>query len=424
MTVKFQTRLLIGDINSETDFTDRLQGMKITQPVMLSRASQHNAVLTLKNHDGALTPNAGGTYSNTDWFSQAVVIDFSDDAGSTYNTMFAGVITDFQIQDNGVFSTVQLIVHDWLMFLGRATGNLSTGATDLTNAIRFALAELVDNTDEMPTFNGTIEALTHINSASSTNAAVNIDGVIGADLNNSLAASNLCAFWSNNLNIIRTGTPKIKMEAVVVGDQLGYSMFWPRVGGVGAYTTPPLEFVEGTPASGQIPITALDVGFNFKTLANRAQIKRESGTTQTVVNQPSVSKYGARTVQSSRASCATDADALSAANNIVNRQSQTTFAPRQLTFTAADCDGLDGATGDNIRILMNARACGFQPLTIQYTPAGANSQIIAKCMTYGRTITATPGKFRVQLNLLPAQDFGSFVLDSTFAGVLNINRLG
>ena len=128
MTVQFQTRLLIGDITSETDFTSRLQGMKIMQPIQLSRASQHQAVVTLENYDGALTPGAGGTYSNTDWFSQAVVIDFSDDAGSTYNTMFAGVITDFKLRDNGVFSTVELIVHDWLMFLGRATGSLSTTA--------------------------------------------------------------------------------------------------------------------------------------------------------------------------------------------------------------------------------------------------------------------------------------------------------
>ena len=388
------------------------------QPVQLSRASQHQAVVTLENYDGALTPGAGGTYSNTDWFSQAVVIDFSDDAGSTYNTMFAGVITDFKLRDNGVFSTVELIVHDWLMFLGRATGNLSTTAGDLTSAIRFALEELVENTTEMPTFQGTIEGLTHNQGGSSTNAVVNITDVIGADLNNSLAASNLCAFWSNNLNIVRTSTPKVRLEAVVVGDQLGYSMMWPRIGGVGAYTTAPVEFVEGTPGSGQIPFTQLDVGFNFQLLANRAQVTRSGSTTQTAIDQNSVTKYGARTVSSSRASSATDADALSAANNIVNRQSETPFSPRSLTFTAADCDGLDGATGDNIRILLNARACGFQPLTVAYTPTGAGSQTTAKCMTFGRTITATPGKFTVKLNLLPAAEYGSFVLDSSFAGVL------
>tara|TARA_R100001163_G_C5068390_1_gene208617 strand:+ start:7705 stop:8979 length:1275 start_codon:yes stop_codon:yes gene_type:complete len=424
MTVEFKTRLLIGDISSETDFTDRLMGMKIDQPIRLSRASQHTAVLTLKNYDGALTPGAGGTYTNTDWFSQAVVIDFSDDAGTTYSRLFAGVITDFRLRDNGVFSTVEIQVHDWLMFLGRATGSLTTTAGPLTDAIRFALEELVDNTTEMPTFAGTIEAVTHPQSGSSTNATVNITGIIGNDFNNSLTASNLCAVWSNDIDMVRTGTPKIQMEAVVVGDQLGYSMMWPRVGGVGAYTTSPVQFVEGTPGSGQIPFTALDVGFKFELLANRAEVTRDGSTKQSDVNQTSVSKYGARTVISSKASSSTDDDALSAAKNIVNRQSDTPFSPRTLTFTAADCNGLDAATGDNIRILLNTRACGFQPLTVTYTPTGAASAITANCMTFGRTITAVPGKFRVTLHLLPAQDFGSFVLDSTFAGVLDTNRLG
>ena len=424
MTVEFKTRLLIGDISTETDFTDRLMGMKIDQPIRLSRASQHTAVLTLKNYDGALTPGAGGTYTDTDWFSQAVVIDFSDDGGSTYNEVFSGVITDFKLRDNGVFSQVEIQVHDWLMFLGRATGTLTTTAGPLTDAIRFALEELVDNTTEMPTFNGTIEALTFNQANSSTNAAVNISGVIGNDFNNSLTASNLCAVWSTRLSINRTSNPKVKLEAVVVGDQLGYSMMWPRVGGTGAYTTAPVQFVEGTPGSGQIPFTALDVGFNFQLLVNRAQITRDGGTLQSVVKQDSVTKYGARTTISSRTSSETDSDALSAANNIVNRQSETRFSPRTLTFTAADCNGLDGATGDNIRILLNSRACGFQPLTINYTPTGATGAVTANCMTFGRTITAVPGKYRVTLHLLPAQDFGSFVLDSTFAGVLDTNRLG
>jgi len=42
----------------------------------------------------------------------------------------------------------------------------------------------------------------------------------------------------------------------------------------------------------------------------------------------------------------------------------------------------------------------------------------------GRTIKATPGNTTITLDLLPAQDYQSFVLDSSTLGVLDTNRLG
>lgn len=410
MTVNITTRLQIGDVNGLVDFTSRLAGFRIDQPIRLSRASQHQAVITLLNNDGALTPNAGGTYSSTDWFAQAIDIDVSTDGGASYAPLFNGIITDFEVSDNGTNSTVQIIAHDWLQFLGRATSSISVTSGPLGARIEYALEVLSVTSGEMPRFGGTSQAIINVESDSSTNAIVDIEGLIGRDLNNSLMASNLCAAWSTDI-FVSTSTNFVTFKGNVIGDQL-------------TTTAPTIELVEGSPTAGQIPFSFVDVGYQFDVLVNRAEFTRDGGTKQTAEDTTSIQKYGARTVISSRASNSTDADALAAAQNIVNRQSNTTFTPRFVRLSKALVDGLTTTTGDNLETLLNATSCGFLPITLEYTPTGAGSPTTTNCITFGRTITAVPGRFNVEIGLLPLVNFGSFVLDSSTLGVLDTNRLG
>lgn len=409
MSVDIVSRVRIGDTTALTDFTDRVAGYSIRQPVALQRVSQHTANITLYNNDGALTPDAGGTYSSVDWFAQCVDIDISTNGGGTWNDMFSGIVVGFELQDNGVNSTVQLALRDWVSVLGRGTDDTTFATPDeLGERIKDVLASLVTNA-VLPKFGGTISSA--VTATSSTSQVVaDIDGYIGRSLNNGLMASNLCAAWSIGIDV-NTGTNNTQYKATVIGDHL-------------ATSTTTIDFVAGSPASGEIPVSSVDVGYALELLANRASITRVGGTEQTASDATSIAKYGDRTVSASQAQNVDDADALAAAGNIVNRQAYTSFTPRALSFSSALVNGLPNATGNNLKILLNAGSCGFLPCTVTYTPTGAASSTTHTCVTAGREIRAIPGRFDVTVFLLPAADYSSLVLDSSTLGVLDTNRLG
>jgi len=409
MSVDIVSRIRIGDTSGLTDFTSRVSGYSVKQPVLLQRVSQHTATITLYNNDGALTPEAGGTYSSVDWFSQAVDIDISTNGGGTWNDLFSGIVVGFELQDTGVNSSVTLALRDWVSVLGRGTDD-TTFVTpgELGTRIKDVLSALVTNA-VLPTFGGTISAAVTANSSTSQVVA-DIDGYIGRSLNNGLMSSNLCAAWSIGIDV-NTGTGNTQYKATVVGDHL-------------ATSTSTVDFVAGSPASGEIPVSTVDVGYALELLANRANITRVGGTEQTASDATSIAKYGDRTVTASQAQNETDADALNAATNIVNRQAATRFAPRSLQFSSTLVNGLPTATGDQLKLVLAAGGCGFLPCTVTYTPTGAASTTTHKCITAGRDIRAVPGRFDVTLFLLPADDYSSLVLDSATLGVLDENRLG
>ena len=97
MTIDATWQIEIGTKGAMTDYTSRVAGMNVKQRLGRARLGTGNAVVTMLNNDGALTPNAGGTYSSVDWFSQLVRINctVTDGVSSETANVFSGIVKDF-----------------------------------------------------------------------------------------------------------------------------------------------------------------------------------------------------------------------------------------------------------------------------------------------------------------------------------------
>ena len=119
MAITTTWKVDIGTQAAPTDFTSRVMSMSISQQVDVNEIGRGQCIITLLNKDGALTPGGGGTYSSTDWFAQGVYVNASTNtgAGATSTDVFDGVIVDFDLVDNGVYSTVTITALDGLTCL-------------------------------------------------------------------------------------------------------------------------------------------------------------------------------------------------------------------------------------------------------------------------------------------------------------------
>ena len=102
---------------SLVDFTSRCTEFttSVSAPVGVFGSSE--ATIRLLNNDGALTPNGGGTYQNTDWFNWGVYIENEvyDTAMEGYypnEQIFSGVISRFNLYDDGRESYVEFTAVD------------------------------------------------------------------------------------------------------------------------------------------------------------------------------------------------------------------------------------------------------------------------------------------------------------------------
>ena len=130
--------------SSPNDFTSRVMSMNIRQSVDVNVIGRGQATITLLNKDGALTPGGGGTYSTTNWFQNAVFISVSTTTGAGVSTdqVFHGVIVDFDLQDDGVFSTVTITALDGLTIAAKTVGSSITSSS----AYNVLYSALVDRT--------------------------------------------------------------------------------------------------------------------------------------------------------------------------------------------------------------------------------------------------------------------------------------
>lgn len=121
------TTVTLFNNSTSYNLTSRTYGATCStdcEPGVFGRAT---ASFDFLNNDGAMTPNNGGTYSTIDWFSMAIKITFSTSQGS--GTCFAGIITDFDLIDDGRNSYVRISAVDAFALGGSTATTVNTGAT-------------------------------------------------------------------------------------------------------------------------------------------------------------------------------------------------------------------------------------------------------------------------------------------------------
>lgn len=432
MSLEVTYTVQVGTIATKVDLTSSTAGFSVRQPLQIMAPSTHTAVITLYNYDGQFTPSEGGgtgTYADLDWFDSAIFIDAEVNGGNDA-VIFHGLITDFKLVDDGVVSFVEITAIDAVSFLGRAVidpvsilgwlSSVISATTRLQNqipggAILPALGETGSDIRDWivtgPPFYEEHEV---------DGTAVTDDQTISDALATQVMPSGMSLLWATRIG--EYFTDYATYEEIIVGQALNRQ----EETGASAYATVRhYTLVDTSPGTDEFNFVDLEVGYNTDKLRNYATIRSAStGNTTSVGNSASIAKYGVQTFTASSVLLANDDDVEQHGYNVTNRMGTVRFAPTRATLTTSALADHPSASAAQLGHLLDNGGGLWQTVSVTYTPTGASTPITNLCMIAGRTINATPGNTTITLDLLPAADYQSFVLDSSTLGVLDTNRLG
>lgn len=432
MAIGTNWKIEIGTVASPTDFTSRVTSAFINQQVDVNVIGRGTCVITLLNKDGALTPGGGGTYSNTDWFAQGVFVSALTKVVGTADPevsspVFHGVVTDFDLIDDGVYSTVTITAQDGLSVGGRspiaftqAVIGTNTYASTLDNNI-YAGYDILGASFPLyptlgePTSIGDASFIERTNSFTSQGLSLNTSGTTYADLwqtNIIPTANDVC--YATTIERITSPLTATRYNVISI----------PYVTTRNAANTVDFTFVQ-TASGTNLPfdIDTFQQAFNKDTLINRAIIGRQtpsaSSYTATASNYQA---YATRQVQYTDTFLQNDGiQFIAAADRLVNRYSTPRFNPESLGVTARLIrNRASDFAIDKWRSLLDIRTGIWQKLTVTWTGSGASSQT-ADCVIKGRQINVTPDNAIVTLTLGNWVDNHGFILDTD---KLNTDRLG
>jgi hypothetical protein len=409
--------------------TDWVQGFSISAVVNIGRPSSITAQITLNNNDGDFTPAEGGgtgTFKDVNWFNIWVTIRavMGSHTPSTYSKVdvFQGVISDFNMVDDGTNSFVTLTVSDWLTVCSSTTFDIteSTTTTTIKAGMQSTLngsAGFGDGVDFPRIYGyGNGQAVLFYGDNTSVVARPAATNTTVLDyLTTAYLSAGPAMLIPRGFEVI-AGFPTV---VAFYGDVIDRT--WMQTDS--AYNTPVL-FSEN-PSGSTLPFTRVKPGFNFDLLTSVTAIQSGmSGTTQQVSSNTTTSNsYGTRARYYDGTANKTDADALTAAQVWTSRQSEARYTPRQIDLTIEQIESLNGSSAETALKTLLTGMSMWRPLSITYTPTGG-SQVTSECVVERTRINAIPGRTTIILDLLPAQDYQSFVLDSSMLGVLDQNRLG
>ena len=434
MAIEVDWTIKIGTVNSPTDFTSRVKGLSILQPLGFMQPAAHRCTITLDNNDGALTPGAGGTYGSVNWFAQGLFITATVNTTDTAN-VFHGIVNDFDIADDGVTSTVTITAADWLTIGARATYQTSASSGgDFPFTQRLAAsADAFTRTQGVNTLPllGNTAARTQYTFTENprTTGEVAAGSVIMATVRNK--NDTLLDVYTTRE---QAGVPSVLWPTTITeGEREGepgvtYTRYnHATVGDLLSRNTNKLTFtfVEQTPSTGELPIAGIDRGYNVERAVNVAKITSAYTTNESQAsNQNSADLSGAQQILVTQSSMQYDTDVARMAANLVDRFGTVRFQARSLTVGTPQLATLDASMKDEVAALLDVDDGLWQEAVVKYTPTGAASQQTDVSVIFGRRIDAVPGRTTITIELLPAVDYQSFVLDSSTLGVLDQNRLG
>jgi hypothetical protein len=423
------------DGTGATDITSFVQGFNIQCKVKIGAFTPTDVVLTLNNNGGDFTPAEGGgtgTYASVDWLTKAIKISPSADTDRYTAHVF---VSDFNMRDDGTNSSVQLICQDWLSLASSQVFDIAENTTTTP------FGPFIDNVLQGASGYGPGATLPNYGQPTYPQEIFLFDlGDSTADRMARPAATNVSTLDYINQAVFG-GYPSIVIPTdAKIGEYISPpgTFYVAYVGTVLnrtlTYRNPfriPVAFSDN-PTGTTLAFADLEPGFNFDELTSTANVT--SGitgvTSQTSTNTSTGNNYGTRarfyneTGNNNETDNGNDAGALEAAEFWTKRQEAARYIPRRLTTSIELIDDRNGTAAATTLINLMAAVDGlFQPCDITYTPTGG-SQVTANCVISGRTIQAVPGRTTIVLDLLPAQDYQSFVLDSDTLGVLDTNRLG
>jgi hypothetical protein len=437
MTISTSWTVSIGTKGSFTDFSSRTAGLTVTQRLQRGALGYGNAAITLRNNDGELTPNAGGTYDSVDWFSQLVRLTATVTDGTFSETVpvFTGTIEDFDVLDDGVTSNVAISCLDFMAISGRSpAADISAYYGPDTLSASGAFRTMYHGSPgglvpgvELGLYGGTTARISTpaVNTGTIQQYYIPLGNVtVGEVVNDSILPIEICHAWPTELKFAgETG-------AIYDPDYVVYfsSADMTRTSTSTADKRAPIqfEFVEN-PAGNQLIANRIGAGYTFKEMRNYANVEGTftGATKQIAESSSSISKYGQSAVGFRNAATFTDAQSSEAATRWANRFDDVGYTVDRLTLKASTVTArCANAAYERFADLLDIRSGLWNVATVEYTPTGASTAVTDVSVLYGRTINATPSDTTITCELVPASNYQSFVLDSGTLGVLDTNRLG
>lgn len=419
MAISTNWEIKIGTVASPTNFTSRVMSMSINQQVDVNVIGRGICQITLLNKDGALTPGGGGTYSSTDWFAQGVFVSALTNTGGadTTTAVFHGVVVDFDLVDDGVYSTVTITAMD-----GLTVGGKSTPPTVPVTSANYQLA--VSAALDTSSFGALYIPRLGNGSVSITPTFLNSE--------NPTLVNDASENFNSYADVWQTGIiPSVN------------DVMWPTTvtnsGGITQYlvssnpmtntrdTATRVDFVfdpSNSISDTDLPFLINDFqqAFNNDTLISQAIVQGNyTGATAVTSTASTVNTYGSRTVAYTNTFVADATAANNMATKLTNRYSVSRFTPVSLSLSSSLIEArcANGAKQHWENLLSITKGI-WQKATITWTGSGASQQT-ANCVIKGRQINVTPDDAVVTLTLGNWADNHAFILDTD---KLNTDRLG
>lgn len=412
-----------------SDLTSRCLGFSIDQQTDVARMGTGNAVMTFNNNDGNMTPGNPDSglnppyYTTWDWHARGVFISATISNGTSSETVqvFHGVVTSFDLVDNGINSTVTIAAADAFQVAGRqapftytmSNSNTADQLDDMTDPA------LLLNATEMPTLGlATMKTIWTAKNPAASNISHDLPASAGSQVLGDLISN---AVLTNGQT---TAIPTI-LDTTGADSWAGFTFDQLNRDWSSGDLADPIKFTDSIPlGAGELPFRAVKRAHQLGNMTNAAEFVAYagSGTAQTATDTASQQLYGTRS-RSYTTTAVDDAAALAAAQNWVSR-----FATMDLNV-----DVLELSTGMIEGHLADAYFADWAKFVnvenwwnlarVEYTPTGGNQQT-EDVLIVGRRFDATPNDCAVTLTLRPADRYLSFILDDATYGVLDQNRLG
>ena len=422
MTINTAWDVNIGTVAAPTDFTSRVMSMNINQTVNVNVFGRGVAQITLLNKDGALTPGGGGTYSSTDWFAQGVFISALTNigAGDTTTQVFHGIITGFDLYDDGVFSTVTITAQDGFVIGGRTTAPVNAFPS-VTFSYSLVLPAYLEGgagygTAFYPKLGGNTPdvAVTNLSGSAPdvTTPATAHTGNFADIWSQGLVPAVADILWPTTITNGPPATYNINSTPSTLTRLLANRVDFEFV---------PQSSVTGT----KFPFDINDFTqeFNNDDLVTEAQYQGSyvGSAAITSTNTTGVGAYGSRTLAFTGSWLPDVATVTAMATNMTNRYSTAEFTPASLSLKASQVKAYcaDAAHSQWYNLLGISSGL-WQKASITWTGSGAVSQTATSCIT-GRQISVTPEDTVISLSLVNWIDNHSFILDTD---KLDVDRLG
>ena len=445
MTIGSTWSVQIGTKGSFTEFVSRTLGFTTRTRLSRGQMGNGNAVITLDNNDGALTPNAGGTYSGVDWFSQAVLIECTVTDGTNSETVpvFHGGLETFVVNDDGVNSTVTIEVRDIMTIVGRAPIYDYPASINLEGPRPATLRALNGGGPSSipgiatPKYGATATQFQYSTYPTSSSTSY---GIAATDMYYTIQHADRPSGEIINTQIMPSGPhyawPTIFYFSAGAIDL--YFMLALATSALNRLTTlsppdtnksnaRPQTFV-ANPTGTQLPRNTVTAGWNIDDVRNSAEMAYwNDATVYTADNTTSSDKYGVSnvTVLQSAIQGNTTGELTRSVNRWAKQYDQPSYAAQQLTVRESTViDKCDNAAYESWADLLDIRSGLWNVAAVTYTPTGAVTPVTDSTVIFGRTIRVTPSDTVVTLDLVPAANYQYFELDNTALGVLDQNRLG